>query len=387
MHIEWPNDLLCEQGPQMDSIYLSKNSGMCARLSAGGAIEACRAIWNDQIKNVIAVIRPPGHHAEHDEPKGFCFFNNVPIAAKACQKEFPERCRKVMILDWDVHHGNGVQEAFYDDPNVLYISLHVHKDGSFYPAGNYGDHLHCGEGRGLGRNVNIPWKTAGMTDGDYLYAFQQIVMPIAQDFDPDMVIVSAGFDAAEGDMLGLCHVSPAGYAHMTHALMSLAGGKLAVCLEGGYNLRSIAVSALAVTRTLMGEPPDRLASIEPTPSGVDTVQLVRRTQSKFWPCLFPRNPAEQLKAEGAVRMHDIIRDWQKNVLFENYSMSSLFIARTKLSKSFENQVLATPDYTEDRPLLIIFHDPPDIKGEPHPRTQKLELHNAYLVRQRMNQPT
>lgn len=375
----WENEVLHDAGGELDSIYLSKNSPMCARLSAGGAIEACRAILNDQVKNSIAVIRPPGHHAEHDQPRGFCFFNNVPIAVKACQKEFPETCRKVMILDWDVHHGNGVQEAFYNDPNVLYISLHVHQGGTFYPSGDYGDHTHCGEGPGRGKNVNIPWKTAGMTDGDYIYAFQRIVMPIAQDFNPDLVIVSAGFDAAEGDMLGKCHVTPAGYAHMTHALMSLANGKVAVCLEGGYNLRSIAVSALGVTRTLMGEPPDRLLETEPTSSGVDTVETVLRTQSKFWPCLYPKNPADRLRNLSAIRVHDVIREWQSKALFDAHNMSSLFIARTKISKSFENQVLATPDYTSDRPLLLIFHDPPELSGLPDPRTQKLELHNTWLV--------
>ena len=285
-----------------------------------------------------------------------------------------------MILDWDVHHGNGVQQAFYDDPNVLYISLHVHQNGTFYPSGNYGDHLHCGEAQGLGRNVNIPWKSAGMTDGDYIYAFQQIVMPVAQDFDPDLVIISAGFDAAEGDMLGKCHVSPAGYAHMTHMLMSLADGKVAVCLEGGYNLRSIAVSALAVTRTLMGEPPERLLHAEPTSSGVETVQTVLRTQAKFWPCLYPKNPADQLRSADAFRMHDVIRGWQSKMLFDNYEMSALFIARNKISTSFDNQVLATPDYTEPKPLLLIFHDPPELLGITDPRTQKLEPHNTWLVR-------
>ncbi|CAD0112743.1 unnamed protein product [Aureobasidium uvarum] len=302
---EWDNDLLHDAGQQMDSIYLSKNSPMCARLSAGGAIEACRGILNGHVKNAVAVIRPPGHHAEHDEPMGFCLFNNVPIAVKACQSEFGDKCRKVLILDWDVHHGNGVQQAFYNDPNVLYISLHVHQGGKFYPAGPAGDHLHCGEGAGLGKNVNIPWRTAGMTDADYLLAFQRIVMPIAQDFDPDLVVVSAGFDAAEGDMLGKCHVSPAGYGHMTRMLMSLADGKVAVCLEGGYNLRSIAISALAVTRTLMGEPPGRVVTTVPTPSGVDTVEEVLRQQANYWPCLFPKNPSQRLKKLGSERMHDI----------------------------------------------------------------------------------
>jgi len=337
----WDNDLLHEAGSSMDSIYLSKNTPMCARLSAGGAIEACRGILNGHVKNAIAVIRPPGHHAEHDEPMGFCLFNNVPIAVKACQKEFGDACRKVLILDWDVHHGNGVQKAFYKDPNVLYISLHVHQGGKFYPAGPAGDHLHCGEGPGAGMNVNIPWRTAGMRDADYLLAFQRIVMPIAQDFNPDLVVVSAGFDAAEGDMLGKCHVSPAGYGHMTRMLMSLADGKIAVCLEGGYNLRSIAISALAVTRTLMGEPPGRIANAVPTPSGVDTVEEVLRQQAKYWPCLFPRNPSERTRELKAERLHDIVRDYQAAWLWENLGMSSLFIAHSKASRSFKNQVLAT----------------------------------------------
>ncbi|KAG9664268.1 histone deacetylase clr3, partial [Aureobasidium melanogenum] len=375
----WDNDLLHDAGQQMDSIYLSKNSPMCARLSAGGAIEACRGILNGHVKNAVAVIRPPGHHAEHDEPMGFCLFNNVPIAIKACQKEFGDKCRKVLILDWDVHHGNGVQQAFYNDPNVLYISLHVHQGGKFYPSGPAGDHLHCGEGAGLGKNINIPWRTAGMTDADYLLAFQRIVMPIAQDFDPDLVVVSAGFDAAEGDMLGKCHVSPAGYGHMTRMLMSLADGKIAVCLEGGYNLRSIAISALAVTRTLMGEPPGRVATTVPTPSAVDTIEEVLRQQAYYWPCLFPRNPSHRLKKLGSERMHDIVRDYQAAWLWENLEMSNLFIAHSKASRSFKNQVLATPNHSEARPLLVIFHDPPELTGETDPRTRELQLHNTWLT--------
>lgn len=291
---------------------------------------------------MVAVIRPPGHHAEHSKPSGFCFFNNVCVAAKVCQRDFPESCRKILILDWDVHHGNGVQQAFYSDPNVLYVSLHVHMNGKFYPAGDYGDHLHCGDGAGKGKNVNIPWATNGMGDGDYMLAFQEIVMPIAHEFNPDLVIVSAGFDAAEGDRLGGCHVSPACYGHMTHMLMSLAHGKVAVCLEGGYNLRSIAKSALAVTRTLMGEPPDRLTTTEPTGAGVNTVNLVKRQQSRFWKCMFPKDITKPFaEVQHAERLHDVIRAWQSKVMYDEFHMTPLFIRREKISKSFENQVLAT----------------------------------------------
>lgn len=334
---------------QMDSVYLSPNTPFCAALSAGGAIEACRAVVLGKVRNAFAVIRPPGHHAEREDVKGFCFYDNVSIATRVCQQEFGERCRKVFILDWDVHHGNGIQQANYDNPNVLYISLHVHKDGRFYPEGSYrdrrepyGDHLHCGEGAGLGMNVNIPWRNHGMGDADYIYAFQQVVMPIAMEFDPDLVIIAAGFDAAEGDMLGGCHVTPVGYAHMTHMLLSLAQGRVAVCLEGGYNLESIARSACAVGRTLMGEPPDRLENMEPTKSGVDDVKLVMRQQSKFWSCLYPKDLSERLAGPlQGERMHDVVRKWQAATLWEKYEMAPLFVHKDTLSKSFDNQILAT----------------------------------------------
>lgn len=336
-------------GHKMDSIYLSRETPFCAALSAGGAIEACRAVMLGKVKNVFAVIRPPGHHAEREDAKGFCFFDNVSIATKVCQREFGERCRKVFILDWDVHHGNGIQQANYDDPNVLYVSLHVHEKGRFYPEcsyrdrrGPYGDHLHCGNGAGLGKNVNIPWSKKGMGDADYIYAFQQVVMPIATEFDPDLVIIAAGFDAAEGDMLGGCKVTPAGYAHMTHMLMSLADGKVAVCLEGGYNLESIARSATAVGRTLMGEPPERLENTNPTMSGVDDIKLVLRQQSKFWSCLYPKDPSTRLAGPlHGQRMHNVVRKWQATTLWDEYEMTPLSVLRENLSQSFEDQVLAT----------------------------------------------
>ena len=181
-----------------------------------------------------------------------------------------------------------------------------------------------------------------MGDADYIYAFQQVVMPIATEFDPNLVIIAAGFDAAEGDMLGGCKVTPAGYAHMTHMLMSLAQGRLAVCLEGGYNLESIARSATAVARTMMGEPPDRLANLNPTPSAVDDIKLVLRQQSRFWSSLYPKDPSARLAGPlHGMRMHDIVRRWQAATLWDEYEMTPLHVYKEQLSKSFENQVLAT----------------------------------------------
>lgn len=376
-----PPDELVERERQHDSIYFNTTTFGCALLSAGGAIETCRAVMLQIAKNAIAIIRPPGHHAEVNRPMGFCIFDNVSIAANVCMKDFRDECRKVLILDWDVHHGNGIQQAFYSNPNVLYISLHVHEDGNFYPNGPYGDHLHCGANGAQGKNINIPWPTKGMGDADYMFAFQHVVMPAAREFDPDLVIIAAGFDAAEGDQLGGCHVTPPCYAHMTHELMSLAKGKLVVCLEGGYNLRSISKSALAVTRTLVGEIPDRLnEGILPTRAGIETVQMVAMHQSKWWPTIYPKNISQDiLDTAGAERLHDTVRYYQASRMLEMHNMINLSILREEVSKSFNNQVMATPDYDQEKPLIVIFHDPPEMMEVPNPLTRKLELHNAWLV--------
>jgi histone deacetylase 6 len=140
-----------------------------------------------------------------------------------------------------------------------------------------------------------------MGDGDYMYAFQKVVMPIALEFDPDFVIVAAGFDAAAGDELGGCFVTPACYAHMTHMLMGLAQGKVAVCLEGGYNFSAISKSALAVVRTLMGEPPDRLSATQATNSAIDTVGQVLKIQSQYWKSIWPKEPVAGVN--GGEKLH------------------------------------------------------------------------------------
>ncbi|KAJ5165675.1 Histone deacetylase superfamily [Penicillium coprophilum] len=373
---DMPNEVLIQLEKDRDSIYFNNLTFASAILSTGGAIETCLAVAQRQVRNAIAVIRPPGHHAEDDAAMGFCLFNNVCVAARVCQNRLGDACRKIMILDWDVHHGNGIQKAFYDDPNVLYISMHVYQDGRFYPGGPAGDWDQCGSGAGVGKNVNIPWPDQGMGDGDYMFAFQEVVMPIAQEFDPDLVIIAAGFDAAAGDVLGGCFVSPACYAQMTHMLMTLANGKVAVCLEGGYNFKSISKSALAVTKTLMGEPPDRLLSSSPADSAVAAVRRVRSIQSQYWSRLYPKTSDHPVYAN---RLHDVLRVYQSNQLYESCKLTPLHIYRTAISKSFDKQVLASPNYHQRVPLIVIFHDPPEIVGQPHPVTNKLEAHNVWMA--------
>lgn len=230
------NEELLDETKYGDSVYFNNDSWFCAKLSCGGVIDTCKAVVEQKVKNAIAVVRPPGHHADPGKPAGFCMFNNVAVASRVILKEYPEQIKKILILDWDIHHGNGTQRAFYNDPNVLYISLHRYDGGKFYPGTTFANYDKCGEGAGEGRTVNIPWPRGGMQDGDYIYAFQRVVMPIAQEFNPDLVILSSGFDAAPGDELGECFVSPAAYGHMTHMLKSLASGKLAVVLEVNNNI-------------------------------------------------------------------------------------------------------------------------------------------------------
>jgi histone deacetylase 6 len=375
-HFEWVESLskksskeLRDMTREMDSgrksLYVGNLTHEAALISAGGAIETCKNVVVGNVKNAIAVIRPPGHHAEHDEAMGFCIFNNVPIATRVCQQDFPELCRKVMILDWDVHHGNGVQNIFYNDPNVLYISLHVYQNGHFYPGAPEDPAIpdggidNCGAGPGIGKNVNIGWHSQGMGDGEYLAAFQRIVMPIAQEFQPDLVIVSAGFDAAHGDELGGCFVTPACYAHMTHMLMSLAGGKLAVCLEGGYNLKAISRSALAVAQTLMGEPPPPL-KLPPIHREADRVlQRVREAHAPYWDSMRPGHVdvKEEEQVLGGIRLNNVIRSYQTKLLSSKYKMISLYIQRERLARAFENQVLVTQGLTTAKKILLILHDP------------------------------
>jgi histone deacetylase 6 len=347
-----------------ESLYVGSMSYPAALLSAGGAIETCKNVVTGQVKNAFAVIRPPGHHAEWDAPMGFCFFNNVPVAVRVCQQDYPDLCRKVLILDWDVHHGNGVQNIFYNDPNVLYISLHVYQNGIFYPGKPPnsmtpdGGIEHCGSEAGLGKNINIGWHDQGMGDGEYMAAFQKIIMPIAKEFDPDLVVISAGFDAADGDELGGCFVSPACYAHMTHMLMSLADGKVAVCLEGGYNLKAISVSAVAVAKTLMGEPPPRLELPKINKEAARILAKVQSLQAPFWECMRPGVVhVPEVQSLNAARLHDVIRSAQRQVLQTKHNMIPLYIQRENLYKSYENQVLVTPGLHEAKKILIIIHDP------------------------------
>lgn len=218
---------------------------------------------------------------------GFCILNNVAVAARHLQK--CGLAKRILILDWDIHHGNGTQKIFLSDPTVLFISLHRHDHGRFYPHGVEGSSSFVGEEPAMGFSVNVAWNGPGITDADYLAAFLRVVLPIAMDFQPDFVLVSAGFDAAEGDPIGQCKVTPRGFALMTHLLTTLANGKILLVLEGGYNIPGIAACAEACMRVLLGEPvatlppsPDLAVLTETSSSALHSIEATVRAQSKYW---------------------------------------------------------------------------------------------------------
>lgn len=226
------------------SLYLNEHTAQCARISCGGVIELCDAVASRKVQNGFAIVRPPGHHAEPDASMGFCFYNNVAVAAAWLLKKYaknpfydnhhPEnrnKIERILIIDWDVHHGNGTQKAFYDDPNVLYVSIHRYENGLFYPGGTLGSAIMVGGENAKGYNLNIPWSKAGMGDGEYLKVFYDLILPISMQFNPDFVLISAGFDAARGDHLGECDVTPEGFGQMTSLLCSLAEGRCVAALE------------------------------------------------------------------------------------------------------------------------------------------------------------
>ncbi|KAK9278717.1 hypothetical protein L1049_028292 [Liquidambar formosana] len=261
--------------------YANEHSARAARLAAGLCADLASAIFSGRMKNGFALVRPPGHHAGVRQAMGFCLHNNAAVAALAAQVA---GAKKVLIVDWDVHHGNGTQEIFEQNKSVLYISLHRHEGGKFYPGTGAADEF--GSMGAEGYCVNVPWSRGGVGDNDYIFAFQQVVLPIASEFAPDFTIISAGFDAARGDPLGCCDVTPAGYAQMTQMLNALSGGKLLVILEGGYNLRSISSSATAVIKVLLGENPGcELENSIPSKAGLQAVMEVLKIQMKFWPTL------------------------------------------------------------------------------------------------------
>ena len=225
----------------------SRDSYQVALNAVGGVQSAIDAVMDGTVRNAFCAVRPPGHHALKDKAMGFCLFNNVAIAAKYIQKK--HKLGKVLIVDWDVHHGNGTQAMFYDDSTVFYFSIH---QSPFYPGTGGAEEKGVGKGLGFTRNVPL---AAGCGDAEYKKALLEELKSAAAAFKPDFVLVSAGFDSAKDDLLGRMRVTPEGFAELTRIVKGMAEqycqGRLVAVLEGGYNLESLAASVEAHVRVLM----------------------------------------------------------------------------------------------------------------------------------------
>jgi acetoin utilization deacetylase AcuC-like enzyme len=254
--------------------YVGPDSYEIALLAAGGATRAVDAVLDGEVARVFAAVRPPGHHATPVRSMGFCIFNNVAIAAVRALDRDVER---LMILDWDVHHGNGTQEIFYQDPRVLFCSLHQHR---LYPG--TGAACETGRGEGAGTTVNVPLP-AGAGDDAFLRVFDDVIEPVARRFDPRLLLISAGYDAHHRDPIAGLRVSVDGFGRLATRAAALADafcdGRVVACLEGGYDRRALGWSVAATVTALLGRrlPSDPLGPSRAADIGIDDLlSSVRR---------------------------------------------------------------------------------------------------------------
>jgi acetoin utilization deacetylase AcuC-like enzyme len=258
--------------------HVSSESYRVAKLAAGGLNGLVDALFSGGIDSGFALVRPPGHHAEADRGMGFCIYNNVAVAARYAQKK--GLARKVLIVDWDLHHGNGTQHTFEADDTVLYFSTHQYP---FYPGTGRAEEV--GRDKGAGRTVNVPLP-GGQGDADFLYIYESLLGPIAEQFQPDLVLVSAGFDIYSGDPLGSMRVTEQGFGDIMGCLLKMAGtlcrGRILATLEGGYHVEGEAQGIRSVLNTLSGQASPLPAGASPSRTTERIVEQVRACHRPYW---------------------------------------------------------------------------------------------------------
>lgn len=267
----------------------SAGSYEAARLAVGACQAATEAVMSGSVTNAFALIRPPGHHAEFSRSMGYCLFNNVALAATFAMDYF--HIKRILIVDWDVHHGNGTQHLFETDPRILFFSVH---QSAHYPG--TGSITEVGRGPGEGFTINVPLP-AGQGDAEYAAVFEHLLVPVAKAFLPELILVSAGFDSHRLDPMGGMQMSTSGFAVLTRCLMTLAdclcSGRLALVLEGGYNPASLAQSVVAVLSELGGitvSAPDTLVARANYKRLDPVLTRCRHVHQSFWSCFRKSRP-------------------------------------------------------------------------------------------------
>ena len=248
-YISYIREMAEKGGGQLDpDTVMSADSYEAARYAAGGVIRAAGEVMSGELDSVLALVRPPGHHATAGQAMGFCLFNNIAIAARYTLKKY--NLERIAIIDFDVHHGNGTQEAFYSEPKVLYVSIH---QSEHYPGTGSIDET--GDGAARGTNVNIPL-SAGCGDGEYTKAFNEVILPVVRRFEPQLIMVSVGYDGHWADGLAMMQLSITGFAQIVRIIKEMAdemcGGRMVFSLEGGYNLTVLSASVRATFEVLLG---------------------------------------------------------------------------------------------------------------------------------------
>jgi acetoin utilization deacetylase AcuC-like enzyme len=265
---------------------VSRGTFDTAMLAAGGILSAVDAVMERKVEGAYALVRPPGHHARPGQAMGFCFFNNIAIGARFAAKKYG--LNRILLVDWDEHHGNGTEEIFYNESSVLYFS--VHRDGNYPGTGQIEQ---VGEGAGAGFNINVPLPRR-CSDDDYEYVFRQILQPVANEYKPELVLVSAGMDTHAKDPIGQMNMSGPGYSRLAAVILEIAsrwcGGATVFVLEGGYNLQALAEGVLAVINTMVNwdfkEAHPAKEELMVKIAVKSAVSSVRRYHERYWPDLF-----------------------------------------------------------------------------------------------------
>lgn len=263
--------------------YVSPASFDVALLAAGGVLTALEAVMAGKVNSAFALVRPPGHHAEPNRGMGFCLFNNIAICGEQAKRKYG--LTRILIVDWDVHHGNGTQFIFYRDPGVLFFSVHQRP---LYPGTGATNEVGWGEGKGYTVNAPLP-----PTCGDKVYdlVFQEILVPIADQYKPELVLVSAGFDAHFADPIGNMRLTAAGYARLCQHVVAIAdkwaGGRMIFSLEGGYSLKALGPAVGAVLAVLSGHKdlPEDVTGFPGEGSletGKKRIEEIKQAQSQYW---------------------------------------------------------------------------------------------------------
>jgi acetoin utilization deacetylase AcuC-like enzyme len=261
--------------------HVSAGSFAAARLAAGGVLAAIETVVAGTAGNAFALVRPPGHHAEINRAMGYCLFNNIAVGARYARETLG--LKKVLLVDWDVHHGNGTQHVFEADPSVLFFSIH---QSPHFP--NTGSFTETGRGPGEGYTANVPL-TKGYGDNEYVYLLEHLLRPIALEFKPELFIVSAGFDTHREDRMGNMRMTAAGYAALARVLMDIAAaccdGRLVLVLEGGYHTTALPESVHAVLLELTGLTHTDIGKLAAKADKRKINYVLKRflpVQSRFW---------------------------------------------------------------------------------------------------------